>query len=88
MKPVLALLFCLALVPPALAEGQSSLRTVRDQPLLLAQADCSAAAERAAQDTGGRVLSARPSGNGTCEVTLLVPNEASRPSRVVVTVPV
>ena len=88
MKPVLALLLCLALVPSALAEGRSSLLTILDDPVRLAQADCSAAAERAAQDTGGRVLSARPSGNGTCEVTLLVPNEASRPSRVVVTVPV
>lgn len=87
MKFVLALVSSLAFAPFALAQEQSAPSLARDQPVLLAQADCSAAAERTAEETGGRVLSARPNGNGTCEITLLVPNGAERPSRVVVTVP-
>lgn len=64
------------------ADGMSS-----DDLLVPVNIDCRRAAERAAQETGGRVLSARPSGSAACEVTLLVPNEGGRPRRVVVTVP-
>lgn len=59
----------------------------RSSPLIFAQADCSAAARRAASRTGGRVLAARADGRGGCEVTLLVPQEGGRPRRVVLNVP-
>ena len=58
-----------------------------DAPLVLAQADCGGAARRAARQTGGEVLAARPDGRGGCEVTLLVPQDGGRPRRVVVNVP-
>lgn len=51
-------------------------------------ADCRAAAQRAASQSGGRVLSARAvSGGAACEVTLLVPQAGGPPRRVVTTVP-
>ena len=56
-------------------------------PLLTVSVDCARAAARAARETGGRVLAARPTGATSCEVTLLVPNDGGRPRRVVVTVP-
>ena len=72
-------------------------RSILALPLLLALAplsphdvaastDCRAAAARAAQQSGGRVLSARPVGGGACEVTLLVPQAGGPPRRVVTTV--
>lgn len=56
------------------------------EPLLIA-VDCADAAARAARQTGGRVLAARPNSAQSCEVTVLVPNEGGRPRRVVITVP-
>lgn len=51
---------------------------------MAAAADCRAAASRAAQQSGGRVLSARPvNGGAECEVTLLVPQDGGPPRRVV-----
>ena len=51
-------------------------------------ADCRAAAQRAASQSGGRVLSARAvNGGAACEVTLLVPQAGGPPRRVVATVP-
>ena len=55
-------------------------------PIVMVQADCSAAAAREAARTGGRVLAARAV-SGQCEVTLLVPQPGGRPRRVVLTVP-
>ena len=50
-------------------------------------ADCRAAAQRAAQQSGGRVLSARAvNGGAACEVTLLVPQADGPPRRIVTTV--
>ena len=76
-----------AYAPPAhaqlLAEGTSRPFV----PLVTVAVDCDAAARRAAEATGGRVLAARPSGAGSCEVTLLVPNDGGRPRRVVLNVP-
>ena len=59
-----------------------------DDPLVAVAVDCTSAAARAARETGGRVLAARPSGATSCEITLLVPNEGGRPRRVVISVPV
>ncbi|MGF0536748.1 hypothetical protein ACQQ2Q_02055 [Agrobacterium sp. ES01] len=50
-------------------------------------ADCSAAASRVVAQTGGQLLSAKPSG-GNCVVTVLVPgNGNERPRKVTVKVP-
>lgn len=81
----LALAFAAAFGVPARALSLAP--PVLDDPLLAIAVDCSAAARRAASQTGGRVLAARPDGASSCEVTLLVPNEGSRPRRVVVSVP-
>lgn len=51
------------------------------------QNDCRAAASQAVRETGGRLLSARPSG-GVCVVIVLVPGKGnSRPERKTVRVP-
>ena len=73
MRPTLVLLSFLALVP-----------FVPQQ--VAAATDCRLAAARAAQQFGGRVLSARPVGASSCEVTLLVPQAGGPPRRIVTTV--
>ena len=70
-----------------LGSGTSTVAAPADPPFVVAQADCSGAARRAARQTGGEVLAARSDGRGACEVTLLVPRQGGRPRRVVVTVP-
>lgn len=72
MRPILIALTALLIAPIA--------------PEAAAATDCRAAASRAAQQSGGRVLSARPVGDGACEVTLLVPQAGGPPRRVVTTV--
>lgn len=53
----------------------------------LAAGDCSAAAARVVAQTGGQLLSARPSGQGVCSVTVLVPGKGDqRPKKVTISV--
>ena len=72
-----------------LAASMTGVATASDvaTPVEVAALDCGAAADRAADRTGGRVLGVRPVGPDSCEVTLLVPNEGERPRRVVLVVP-
>lgn len=72
MRPILIVLSAFLIAPVA--------------PEASAATDCRAAASRAAQQSGGRVLSARPVGGNACEVTLLVPQAGGPPRRVVTTV--
>ena len=94
MRPILPIFLAAALVGSAGTAvaashegGGAWSRASRSAPVVLVSEDCGEAARRAASDTGGQVLSVRPVAGGACEVTLLVPNEGSRPRRVVVTVP-
>ena len=73
MRPTLVLLSFLALAPVLPHDAAAA-------------TDCRSAAARAAQQSGGRVLSARPVGGNACEVTLLVPQGDGPPRRVVTTV--
>ncbi|WP_280951167.1 hypothetical protein [Pararhizobium haloflavum] len=59
------------------------------EPIIeLAQANCSAAAQQVVAQTGGQLLSVSPSGDGNCNVTVLVPGQGNeRPRKVTVTVP-
>ncbi len=49
--------------------------------------DCSAAAEQVVAQTGGELLSAQPTGDGQCVVTVLIPGNGGRPKKVTVKVP-
>ena len=76
----------LALAGAAPSHAQLAFPAVATAPLIedslvLAQADCRAAANRVARATGGRVLAARPDGRGNCVVTVLVPQQGGRPRR-------
>lgn len=56
--------------------------------VVLAAGDCGAAAARVVAETGGQLLSAQPSGDGSCTVTVLVPGQGDeRPKKVTVRVP-
>ena len=57
--------------------------------VILAAADCGAAAARVVNETGGQLLSAQPASDGqTCVVTVLVQGDGSeRPRKVTVRVP-
>lgn len=84
---LLAVLLALAPITAWASPGaMSSVPAGEFHPVSVAL-DCRNAAIRAERETGGRVLSARPDGSGACEVTLLVPNENSRPRRVVLVLP-
>ena len=49
--------------------------------------DCSAAAAQVVADTGGELLSAQPTSDGQCVITVLVPGNGGRPKKVTVKVP-
>lgn len=57
-------------------------------PFELAQANCQGAAQQVVAQTGGQLLSVSPTGNGQCQVTVLVPGGGDeRPRKRTVTVP-
>ncbi|MCL6707570.1 hypothetical protein M8R20_11210 [Pseudomonas sp. R2.Fl] len=65
---------------PTVPQGQNAAPRV----LVQAQGDCRAAAQQVVRETGGQLLSARPSG-GTCVVTVLIPAKGNeRPRKVTV----
>lgn len=98
----LAVTFGLAAGPAVAYEGGDGSRVIgqaaqvtgstseRHGPMLLAAADCSSAASRAARQTGGQVLSVstRTQGGQTvCVVTVLVPGKGNeRPRKQTVTI--
>ncbi|KQV43508.1 MULTISPECIES: hypothetical protein [unclassified Rhizobium] len=49
--------------------------------------DCSAAAAQVVAETGGELLSAQPTSDGKCVVTVLIPGNGGRPKKVTVRVP-
>ncbi|HXV31675.1 MAG TPA: hypothetical protein VD840_15220 [Sinorhizobium sp.] len=49
--------------------------------------DCSAAAAQVTAETGGELLSAQPTSDGKCVVTVLIPGNGGRPKKVTVRVP-
>lgn len=49
--------------------------------------DCSAAAAQVVADTGGELLSAQPTSDGQCVITVLIPGNGGRPKKVTVKVP-
>ncbi|WEX78369.1 hypothetical protein PYH37_003250 [Sinorhizobium numidicum] len=49
--------------------------------------DCSAAAAQVVAETGGELLSAQPTSDGKCVVTVLIPGNGGRPKKVTVKVP-
>ncbi|MGE6782198.1 hypothetical protein ACQKGL_06725 [Ensifer adhaerens] len=49
--------------------------------------DCGAAAAQVVADTGGELLSAQPTSDGQCVITVLVPGNGGRPKKVTVKVP-
>lgn len=49
--------------------------------------DCSAAAQQVVAETGGELLSAQPTADGKCVVTVLIPGNGGRPKKVTVRVP-
>lgn len=56
--------------------------------VVLAAGDCGAAAARVVAQTGGQLLSAQPSGDGSCTVTVLIPGQGNeRPKKVTKRVP-
>jgi len=73
--------------PPPSGDAGFPIVTVQQQQRGNRDADCSAAAAQAVGETGGQLLSARPSG-GTCVVTVLIPaRDNERPRKVTVRVP-
>lgn len=59
-----------------------------DASVVLAAGDCGAAAARVVAQTGGQLLSAQPSGDGSCTVTVLVPGQGNeRPKKITMRVP-
>ena len=49
--------------------------------------DCGDAAAQVVAQTGGELLSAQPTGDGKCVVTVLIPGNGGRPKKVTVRVP-
>lgn len=49
--------------------------------------DCGAAAAEVVAKTGGELLSAQPTGDGQCVVTVLIPGNGGRPKKVTMRVP-
>ena len=70
--------------------SQRSVTATEKMPFLLAAADCSGAASRAARQTGGQVLSVSTQSQGgqtVCVVTVLVPGKGNqRPRKQTVTI--
>ena len=60
-----------------------------DVPRVVVRAagDCSAAAAQVVAETGGELLSAQPTADGKCVVTVLIPGNGGRPKKVTVKVP-
>ncbi|PDT85384.1 two-component system FeuPQ modulator FeuN [Sinorhizobium sp. BJ1] len=60
-----------------------------DVPRVVARVagDCSAAAAQVVAETGGELLSAQPTADGKCVVTVLIPGNGGRPKKVTVKVP-
>jgi len=50
------------------------------------EGDCGAAAEQVVAETGGELLSAQPTSDGKCVVTVLIPGNGGRPKKVTVRV--
>jgi hypothetical protein len=77
----LAALIALPAAPPV-PQGQNAAPPV----LVQAEGDCRAAAQQVVRETGGQLLSARPS-NGSCVITVLIPGKGNdRPRKVTVRV--
>lgn len=55
--------------------------------LQVSAADCSAAAAQVISETGGELLSAQPTGDGKCIITVLIPGNGGRPKKMTVRVP-
>lgn len=49
--------------------------------------DCGNAAAQVVAETGGELLSAQPTSDGKCVVTVLIPGNGGRPKKVTVRVP-
>ncbi|WEZ83983.1 hypothetical protein P6U16_04410 [Rhizobium sp. 32-5/1] len=49
--------------------------------------DCGQAAAQVVAETGGELLSAQPTSDGKCVVTVLIPGNGGRPKKVTVRVP-
>lgn len=63
-------------------------QSLGDASVVLAAGDCGAAAARVVAQTGGQLLSAQPSSDGSCTVTVLIPGQGNeRPKKVTVRVP-
>ncbi|WP_209601392.1 hypothetical protein [Sinorhizobium kostiense] len=56
-------------------------------PAVSASGDCSAAAAHVVAETGGELLSVRPTSDGNCVVTVLIPGNGGRPKKLTVKVP-
>lgn len=86
LRPVLLILALGMSVEAASAEESGAF-----EPIVLAQAGCSAAAQQAAAQTGGQVLSvqtAQRGGQTVCIVTVLIPaRDGDRPRRTTITIP-
>jgi hypothetical protein len=84
-----SVLLVLALCASAKAAGAEEASAF--EPILLAQGGCSAAAQQAAAQTGGQVLSvqtAQRGGQTVCVVTVLIPaRDGDRPRRTTITIP-
>ncbi|THK39669.1 hypothetical protein EHS39_00460 [Ensifer sp. MPMI2T] len=55
--------------------------------IVRAAGDCSAAAAQVVAETGGELLSAQPTSDGQCVITVLIPGNGGRPKKVTVKVP-
>ncbi|OCP24479.1 MULTISPECIES: hypothetical protein [unclassified Ensifer] len=61
--------------------------SVPSDPVVRVAGDCSAAAQQVVSETGGELLSAQPTSDGQCVITVLVPGNGGRPKKVTVRVP-
>ncbi|KQY19755.1 hypothetical protein [Rhizobium sp. Root482] len=78
------------LIIATLAAGLSGFSPpVIDVPSLVVNidGDCGAAAAQVVAKTGGELLSAQPTADGKCVVTVLIPGNGGRPKKVTVRVP-
>ena len=78
------------LIIATLAAGLSSLgMPAVDMPsrVVRVEGDCGAAASQVVSQTGGELLSAQPTDDGKCVVTVLIPGNGGRPKKVTVRVP-
>lgn len=55
--------------------------------VMVVDSDCSSAAAEVVSETGGELLSAQPTGDGKCVVTVLIPGNGGRPKKVTMRVP-